>query len=287
MVKKLISRSAFAKLAGVSPAAVTKACGSSLAAAIVGKRIDPGHVAAIDYVQQHADDKRKPPATGLDPLYEDAVKYCQETGRFTANNISKGLKVGTTRAARIISTMKAAGISSGPELAHAPEPEPTPERVPPCGEAPRPRGHGARKANKKAAAPSEPEFIEIPENIRDFSDMTLQELIYRFGTDERFVDWLRATKSIEDINSKRLANAKTMGELVSRDLVKVGIVEPVDAAHRKLLTDGAKTIARRVTAGHDAGRSVEELEYVVVDLISSFIKPMKETAHFSRQMPRQ
>ena len=43
----------------------------------------------------------------------------------------------------------------------------------------------------------------------------------------------------------------------------------------KLLTDGAKTIARRGTAMHDAGRDMLEIEKFVADQITSFIRPVK------------
>jgi hypothetical protein len=105
--------------------------------------------------------------------------------------------------------------------------------------------------------------------------MTLRELITRFGTDVRFVDWLKATQSIEAINEKRLKNAQTKGELVSRHLVKIAIIEPIESAHIKLMTDGAKTIARRAAAMAQAGKPVAEIEAFAVDQISSFIKPVK------------
>ena len=145
--------------------------------------------------------------------------------------------------------------------------------------APHVSGTAAAKATKKKAsldALNNGDTIhEIPEDIRDFADMTLRELIQRFGTDQAFLDWLNATKRIEDINEKRLKNAATQGELVSRALVKTGIIDPIESAHLKLLTDGAKTIARRATAMHDAGRKLGDIENFVLDQVSSFIRPMK------------
>jgi len=105
--------------------------------------------------------------------------------------------------------------------------------------------------------------------------MTLRELIQRFGTDGAFVDWLKATKAIEDINEKRLKNAVTRGELVNIKLVKLGVIEHFETMFNKLLTDGAKTIARRITSMHGAGRSVEDCEAFAADQVSSFIKPAK------------
>lgn len=145
-------------------------------------------------------------------------------------------------------------------------------RVTPSSTAPV-KGWGARNEKRKAEASTL--TIEVPEDITEFADMTLRDLMSQFGTDTRFLDWLKATKEIEMINEKRLKNAITKGELVSRELVKSGVIDPIDSAHIKLLTDGAKTITRRTTAMHDAGRSLDEIEKFVVDQISSFIRPMK------------
>lgn len=58
-MKKLVSRSDFARLCGVSPAAVTKACRGKLAPACKGDRIDVNHPAAKAYLAAH---KQKRPS---------------------------------------------------------------------------------------------------------------------------------------------------------------------------------------------------------------------------------
>ncbi len=115
----------------------------------------------------------------------------------------------------------------------------------------------------------------VPENIQAFADMTLREIIEKFGTDLRFVDWLKATQMIEAIDEKRLKNAATEGRLVSRALVKTGVFGPMDATFRQLLTDGAKTIAARLVAMHSSGREPKELEKFVAEQITSYIRLMK------------
>jgi len=138
----------------------------------------------------------------------------------------------------------------------------------------RPTGHVAKNQSKKEGKYEEGSFT-VPEYIGDLADMTLRDLIMQFGTDVRFVDWLKATKEIEMINEKRLKNAESEGTLVSRHLVKVGILEPLDSAHIKLLTDGVKTIARRTVAMHDSGRDLSDIEDFISDQVSSFLKPVK------------
>ena len=105
--------------------------------------------------------------------------------------------------------------------------------------------------------------------------MTLRELLERFGTDTAFVDWLSATQKIEAINEKRLKNAQTKGTLISRDLVKVGVIDTFNSAHLRLLKDGAKSIAAGVISKNSSGAELSEVEAYVSDILGSFIKPIK------------
>ncbi len=116
----------------------------------------------------------------------------------------------------------------------------------------------------------------IPKDIRDLADKTLAELVVIFGTDQRFVDWLKAVKDIEQIQSNRMKTAEKEGHLVSRILVEIGVIDPVNTAHRRMLTAGSKTIARRLTSMWDAGRNLDECEEFVRDTIGSFIRPLKK-----------
>jgi len=257
-------------MAGVTRGGITKACSGILKDALNGDRIDTKHPDAEEYLEEKTATPPPEPATGIDPLYEKAIEQCHANGRYTATNIQRQLKVGYARAKRILDMIKLAGVV------------PAPGAISPTTQAADPvlMGGAAKNHSKKAAAlrklMEEGDTLhEIPEDIRAFADMTLRELIQRYGTDTAFLDWLNATKRIEDINEKRLKNAATKGELVSRQAVKVGIIDPIDAAHIKLLTDGAKTIARRVTAMHDAGRPLGDVEKFVKDQITSFIRPVK------------
>lgn len=133
----------------------------------------------------------------------------------------------------------------------------------------------ANETKKQESLNSQNDIMAVPENIEKFADYTLRELINQFGTDIAFCDWLKATKSIEDINEKRMKASILKGELVSRKLVKIGILDPMNSAHTRMLTDGSKTIAKRLIAKHEAGDNIQELELFVSDQISSYLKPMK------------
>jgi len=59
--KQIVGKSAFARMAGVSPAAITKACGRQLLEAVTGKYIDAAHPSAVEYLgsKVHGATKKK------------------------------------------------------------------------------------------------------------------------------------------------------------------------------------------------------------------------------------
>ena len=109
----------------------------------------------------------------------------------------------------------------------------------------------------------------------DLETKSLSELCEIFGTDEKFKNWTDARKKLTEIEKNQITNAKSIGLLVSRDLVKMGIIDPIDSTFATLLTDTAKTIAIRAVAMADAGNDVREIEKLIVDQISSVIRPAK------------
>lgn len=283
-VKKLMKKSEYAGVCGVSATAITKAVRTVLAPAFDGKRIDAAHPVAVKYFEKHTAGSAIQPATGIDPLYEQALKLCQDTGRFSKSNIARGLNIGFARAGKIFTMIEAAGGKNLPNAATtAATPPPPPGKKTPPPPPPAVTGHTAKNNSKKSAALAKlndklengTTLHEIPEDILAFVDMTLRELLLRFGTETAFKDFLSATKQIEDINEKRLKNAATRGEVVSRTMVRTGIVEPIDTAFNNMLTDGSKTMSIRITAMVNAGKDAAEVEDYIKKTLSSFIRPTK------------
>lgn len=266
MAQKLVTRAEFAELAGVSGAAITKAAAASLKAAKSGRYIDAAHPAAKEYLQNKTTEPPPPAATGLDPLYEEAIKICREADRWTANHIKKTMSIGSARASRIAAMIKATNAKAAPATKREAQIDEHKPHV---------RGTAARREKMKAAPVEEnDEPLEVPDNIADYADMTVREIVAKFGTDTRFVDYLKALKSIEDIQEKRLKNEQTQGNLVQRDLIRIGIIEPLNTAHVKMMTDGAKAISVRVPAMSAAGEDNVTIEKYISGVISSFIKPV-------------
>ena len=126
--------------------------------------------------------------------------------------------------------------------------------------------------------------VDVPDDIAEILDWTVYEVFKKFGSKTRFNDWLRAVKMIAEIDEKWIRSAEKKGTLVSRKLILEHVLAPVNSVHVKLMTDGAKTITRRVVTMHDAGRSKVEIEEFVASQIGSFIKPLK--AKISRSMKK-
>ena len=116
---------------------------------------------------------------------------------------------------------------------------------------------------------------EVPADIEPYADMSVREVIERFGTDVRFFEFLKAVEKIEAIREKRIRNSEREGKLVARDLVMRALVGPIEAAHSGLLQDGVKTIAARVHVLVQSGSTVLEVEQFIREYMSSFIRPVK------------
>ena len=107
------------------------------------------------------------------------------------------------------------------------------------------------------------------------ANLTIREVCERYGTTTRLNEWLKSLQMIELICTAQLKNAKAESEVVSRELVQTGIIDPVEAAHHKILTDGVKTIVDTVIIEYKAESTVPEIESKVADILSSFIRTMK------------
>ena len=272
MIKRLIKRSEFATACGVTPAAVTKACLGFLKPAVVGDKIDADHPKAQEYHKLKLNGQRTKPKIEDHEKFQLRVDGMNAAGKYTAYFLTKNFGVEHNNAKRIIARARELRlIPPDPKAASAPSkavppPPPTATTVP----APPP----PPAEPEDVALPSE-DIIQIPDDIKAFLDWPLGELLKQFGSAYTFVEWLNATQKIEAINEKRLKNAKTEGELVSRELVKTGILDRIDGVFVRMLSDGAKTIASRAHSIAVSGGEVEDVRRLVEDQLGSFIEPAK------------
>lgn len=267
MVKKLISRSDFAAKAGVSGAAISKACKGPLLDAVEGKFIDLNHKSAIAYLESKKNGKTTPALEGIDSLYEEALEVCREAGRCSQTLLRDKLMIGSDRARKLVALIQNANIQDFEK--------PAAEKVK-REEKARPHTRGTAAKKQQAIQEDDEELFELLDrNVAQYADMTLRDIVRKFGTATRFAEYLRAMKEISMIEDREIKIAQTKGELVHRDLVSQLIIEPIDSAHVKLMRDGSKTIAVRMAAMHGSGADINEMQLVTSELIASFIKPVK------------
>ena len=226
-------------MCGVTPLTVRRHTVKGLKDAMVADKIDLDH----PNTQQFIENMR-----AMKTLDKRVLQFCAETPNWTIETLRREFDIGQKTAKRLAEQ---------------------------ADQTNRVKVEGARIKTERKKSEEEPTKHEVPEDLREYAHLTLTELIQEFGTDYQFTDWLKALKAIEDITTAKLKNAATKRELVSFNLIKLGVLEPIELAHIQLMTDGAKTIARRVCSMYESGRRVEECEKFVSDQISSFIKPMK------------
>lgn len=246
---RLLTRSEVARLKGVSPAAVTKACKGPLGAAVRGQGrgalIDIDHPAAVEYLG----DAHPAPTSEGDSAGGAGKKPTEPRRRRAEKAPSKR----TSKA-------KAKGAPA-----------------PPVAEKPK-RGRARRAPSATSLASLAPPE-EGPGSTDDLEELaqTLRPLVRRFGTETAFAKWLDQLKKIEDIREKRLKNEETVGTLVQRDAVKQFGFAYIDAAQKLLLRDAARTIAMRLYAMAKAGEPMEEAERTARDILGSNLRPLRAT----------
>jgi len=96
-------------------------------------------------------------------------------------------------------------------------------------------------------------------DLGEVQDMSLKWIVMRFGTQNRFLLWVRALHELEKVRERRIKNDESEKILVSTKLVLKGVIEPIKTFFIRLLTDGAKTMGMRAHAMSVGGKSVEEV----------------------------
>ena len=95
-------------------------------------------------------------------------------------------------------------------------------------------------------------------------DMSLRQIIRRFGSVAVFRDWLLAAHKIVKIEKDQVAIQTKRGKLIRKDLVQSGIIDPIEGAFVKLLNDAPRTIVADVEdvlgAGMEREKAIEAVQ---------------------------
>lgn len=115
-------------------------------------------------------------------------------------------------------------------------------------------------------------------DISQYGDWSLIRLVGEFGTDERFRNWLLATKLIIEIHAKNLQTLDKEKNIICRDLVRQHIFGSINDTNQRLLIDAPKTIAKRVSAHATDGGTMEDAEKMIRAEISKHLRASQVAA---------
>jgi hypothetical protein len=237
-----ISRSELASLAGVTPAAITKACRRELAQACEGQLVDRDHTYVRAYLIRHG---VTDPGRNARPMSRDTLQ-----------------------------------ARSAPAPTPPPKPAPAPVTATAPAPPPPPKPAPAQPARTDVAPPDSLLFDvgKLPENLHELLDLSLREIVERHGTETRIIQLLDIRKKIEDIRSKELDNDETEGKLVSRELVQTHVLGAFDAAFRRMLENASKTCAREIYSACKNDMPPESAEATVRGILSRELQVAKTAA---------
>lgn len=114
-----------------------------------------------------------------------------------------------------------------------------------------------------------------PAALSKLGRMTLDKVARLFGGLGELESWLKSAKLKEDIRAARLKNDIAEGEVISRELVRTHVIGVVDEVNRRLLSDGAKSIAVQLYAFAESGVPVQKAEEEVAEMISKILERAK------------
>lgn len=198
----------------------------------------------------------------IDGTHPAAQAYLEQHGQELPEELDRvEARAARARPAKAKAAQPAAGAPPSP-----PRAPPSPPSAPPS---PGPAPPGKEPVRVVAREVSD---------VSAVADMTIRQVVEKFGTVTAFKDWLQALRTIEDVREKNLRNAETDGNLISVHLVKTHVMGAIEQAFRRLLTDAAKTIARRLYSAAKSGVPIEDAEQLVRDIISSQLKPIKDAS---------
>ncbi len=133
-------------------------------------------------------------------------------------------------------------------------------------------GNGAPKAKITATQNKNVEQIDIS----DHGNLTLNELVAYFGSDESYRGWLQAKKTQVEIVERQIKVDERKGALISRDFVSKAVFGLIEEFTSRILVDSSVTITTKCYAHAQSGDNIEEATKTVRGEISKPLKAAKD-----------
>lgn len=134
-------------------------------------------------------------------------------------------------------------------------------------------GTGSGQPKQKITATQNKTVEQV--DISDHGNLTLNELVAYFGSDESYRGWLQAKKTQVEIVEREIKVEEKTGEVVKRDAMKKSVFGFLEEMNSRLLVDSAVTIATKIYAHCESGDTIEEATKTVRGEISKPIQNAK------------
>jgi hypothetical protein len=163
-----------------------------------------------------------------------------------------------------------------------PAPKPTTPGPTPRKRAPR-KPKAARDPTPAPDIPEPPRDTPtpvMPYELKDLENMTVRDVVMRFGSVDGFKRFVDSLKSIAEYKHRELRVRQQRGDLVEREKV-VGLVFPlIEVAFARLVSDVPDSVSKIVVARCEAGgpETTADVVQLIRDANSRVLKNMKQSA---------
>ena len=121
--------------------------------------------------------------------------------------------------------------------------------------------------------------IETKEDkIEDFEDLTLRQIVMRYGSFEGFNRYIQSIKTIAEYKNRELRNQTQRKEVVERERVATLVFSIIDIAFSRLVSDVPNAVSKLVIARCDSGGTdtPADVERIIREANSRVLKNLKE-----------
>ncbi len=132
---------------------------------------------------------------------------------------------------------------------------------------------------KPPAADPPPTVPAAPDGVEDLENMTVREVVMRYGSVDGFKRFVESLKNIAEYKHRELRVRQQRGELIERDKV-AGVVFPlVEVAFTRLVSDVPEAVSKQVIARVESGGpdTTADVVALIRDANSRVLKNLKQS----------
>lgn len=138
-----------------------------------------------------------------------------------------------------------------------------------------------KKPKKKPAVATKEKRDLAPPNIMQLVDWTLGDILRVYGDTDSFTNFLKNMKTGLDIQKVFIKNQQEEKKILSFEVLTRGVIDPLQESILRILTDGKKTICKKIQTAFKSGKDINAIEAVYAkqmgDHFGSLIDKIEKT----------